>query len=275
MLHFANRNAGKTRLCRRLLLPLLLLFPLLLEAQPRIAIIIDDLGYHRARGLAIADLPVPVTCAVIPQAPWSPLLAERASRSGKEVMLHLPMETEGTRPLDKGGLDVNMDRLAYARVVREAFRRIPQARGLNNHMGSVLTTRHQPMDWLMDELKRRDLYFIDSRTTPESVAEDVARQRGLRTQGRDIFLDNERDLLSINIQFNKLIAIARRRGQAIGIGHPYPETISYLRKVLPLMREAGVEVVPASALLDGGGEASTQVARGPREKEAVSVAPDS
>lgn len=273
MLHFANRKAGHTRLCRRVLLPVLLLFPLLLEAQPRIAIIIDDLGYHRARGLAVAELPVPVTFAVIPQAPWSPLLAERASRNGKEVILHLPMQTQNTRPLDKGGLDVEMDRLAYERVVREAFQRIPQARGLNNHMGSVLTARHRPMDWLMDELKRRDLYFIDSRTTPDSVAEDVARKRGLRTEGRDIFLDNDRDLLSINEQFNKLIAIARHRGQAIGIGHPYPETISYLRKVLPLMREAGVEVVPASALLDHGDKASTQVARGPREDEAVSVTP--
>jgi polysaccharide deacetylase 2 family uncharacterized protein YibQ len=256
-------GAAGAGLLRHLLLVLLAL-PMLVNAQPRIAIIIDDLGYHRARGVAITDLPAAVTCAVIPQAPWSPLLAERAKQYGKEVILHMPMETDSARPLDKGGLNERMDRLAYARVVREAFERIPQARGLNNHMGSTLTARQRPMDWLMDELKRRDLYFLDSRTTPDSVAETVARERGLPTLGRDIFLDNNRDPLSINSQFNKLIAIARKRGSAIGIGHPYPETLSYLKKVLPLLEDAGVTVVPVSELLPTTG-LDTQLARGPEE----------
>lgn len=262
----AQHTRQNTGAHRRLALVLLLLFPLLAGAQsPRVAIIIDDLGYHRSRGQAIVDLPAPVTCAVIPEAPWSPLLAERAQQRGKEVMLHLPMETEGTRPLDEGGLNHSMAHEDFRQVIRQAMARIPQATGVNNHMGSILTTRTRPMEWVMEELASRQLYFIDSRTTPESVAEKAAHKWGLRTDTRDIFLDNERDLLKINTQFNKLIAIARRRGQAIGIGHPYPETLAYLSKVLPLMKQAGIEVVPVSRLLPALPD-DTRLARGPEEE---------
>lgn len=231
---------------------LLIGWPLIAGAAPRIAIIIDDLGYHRARGEAIVDLPAPVTCAVIPETPFGPRLAERAASLGKEVIIHLPMETEGTRPLDQGGLRDEMSHARMVATVREAFVKIPQARGLNNHMGSILTADEQPMTWLMQELAMNHYFFIDSRTTAASVAEQVARRHGLRTAGRDIFLDNERDLQKINRQFNKLLRVARKHGQAIAIGHPYPETIAYLKGVLPLLKEAGVEVVPVSALLAPG-----------------------
>tara|TARA_R100000750_G_scaffold54621_1_gene40419 strand:- start:298 stop:669 length:372 start_codon:yes stop_codon:yes gene_type:complete len=106
------------------------------------------------------------------------------------------------------------------------------------------------MGWLMAELKAHQLFFVDSRTSGRSVAQQVARQQGLANAGRDIFLDNERDLVKINAQFNKLIRLARQRGQAIAIGHPYPETVHYLQQVLPLMDDAGIQVVPVSSLLD-------------------------
>lgn len=106
------------------------------------------------------------------------------------------------------------------------------------------------MGWLMAELKAHQLFFVDSRTSGRSVAQRVARQQGLANAGRDIFLDNERDLVKINAQFNKLIRLARQRGQAIAIGHPYPETVHYLQQVLPLMDDAGIQVVPVSSLLD-------------------------
>lgn len=259
----------------RRLIATLLLVPALAGAGPRIAIIIDDLGYSRERGLAVTALPAGVTCAVIPEAPWSPMLAERAESSGKEVMLHLPMETEADRPLDAGALDTSMDRDAYHQVLDRALQRIPQAVGVNNHMGSTLTARPEPMDWLMEALAGRSLYFVDSRTTPDSVAETIARRRGLRAETRDVFLDNDTDLLSINARFNELIRIARRNGQAIGIGHPYPETISYLRKVLPLLREAGIEVVPASALVRANKHlAPTQVAHGAGHEHPANTAPN-
>ena len=163
-------------------------------------------------------------------------------------MIHLPMET-GNRPLDEGGINSGMNRGELIRTVREAFIRIPQARGVNNHMGSILTADEHAMRWLMQELSMNHYYFIDSRTTPDTVAEKVAVQLGLRTAGRDIFLDNERDLEAINEQFNKALAVARQKGSAIAIGHPYPETVAYLQYVLPLMKQAGIELVPVSALL--------------------------
>jgi polysaccharide deacetylase 2 family uncharacterized protein YibQ len=252
----------------------LLWLPLVAGADPRIAIIIDDLGYHHSRGKQAVALAAPVTLAVIPEAPHGPRLARAAEQAGKEVMLHLPMETGEGRRLDKGGLDSSMDAAGISEVVRRAVQRIPQAVGANNHMGSVLTTRQDAMQWLMKALHSQQLYFIDSRTTPETVAEDMARQSGLRVGGRDIFLDNERDLLQINARFNELIDTARRRGQAIGIGHPYPETLAYLAKVLPLMAEAGIQVVPASELVrPASPETPTQVAHKSDAEQAAHATP--
>ena len=196
------------------LLPGLLLSASALAA-PRIAIIIDDLGYSRQHGQAIVDLPAPVTCAVIPFSPHARRLAERASLAGKEVLVHMPMAAQRHQLLDQGGLRDGMDEPQLLDAVRQALSQIPQARGLNNHMGSALTEQQQPMGWLMTELKAHQLFFVDSRTSSHSVAQQVARQRG----------------------------------QAIAIGHPYPETVHYLQQVLPLMQDAGIEVVPVSTLL--------------------------
>ena len=221
---------------------------LMAAPPPRIAIIIDDIGYHRARGLETLNLPGEITAAVIPHSPHGPALARTAANMGREVIIHLPMAGNGLA-LDPGGIQPGMAPEEIAAIVREAFDLVPAARGLNNHMGSVATRDAGTMHWLMHELASHQAFFIDSRTTPDSLAESTAWQHGLRTTGRDIFLDNERDLLAINTQFNALLRIARQRGSAIAIGHPYPETLEYLARVLPLLADAGVELVPASALL--------------------------
>jgi uncharacterized protein len=228
----------------------LLLCPTLVLAQARLAIIIDDLGYHRSRGEAIIALPGTVTCAVIPQTPHAPALARLAKAAGKEVILHMPMETDGYGELDAGGLHEGMSEVEFASTIQAAVERIPEARGLNNHMGGVLTADETAMDWLMTRLAEHNLFFVDSRTTPQTVAGRMARHHGLPYAGRDIFLDNERDLAAINEQFNRAIAIAQRRGHAIVIGHPYPETIDYLQQVLPLLEPAGITLVPVSQLLN-------------------------
>lgn len=234
---------------RRVVL-LLLLLPVLATAQgAKLAIIIDDLGYHRSRGEAVIDLPAAVTCAVIPQTPHAQALARRARAAGKEVILHMPMETDGYRTLDEGGLREGMAKADFIATLNAARERIPEATGLNNHMGGVLTADATAMNWLMSHLGEHRMFFVDSRTTPQSVAGDMARHHGVPWAGRDIFLDNERDLAAINEQFNRAIALAQRRGQAIVIGHPYPETIEYLTQVLPLLAQAGIEVVPVSRLL--------------------------
>lgn len=227
----------------------LLLWPCLATSGPRIAIVIDDLGYHRSRGEAVVELPVAVTCAIIPSAPHARHLSALATRHGREILIHMPMEGHPGAALDAGGLTLGMNQAELVAQVHDALALLPDARGMNNHMGSGITASQEPMHWLMDTLAERQLFFLDSRTTPDSVAENVAREHGLATVGRDIFLDNQRDFDQINEQFNRLLRIARNRGHAVAIGHPYPETIAYLRQVLPLLEQAGIEVVPVSALL--------------------------
>lgn len=217
--------------------------------SPRIAIIIDDLGYSLHRGEEVLALPAPLTCSVIPEAPHAHQLGFDAYRHGKEVMIHLPMSTLDGRKLDPGGITRAMDAARIGRVLDSAMAILPEARGLNNHMGSALTAEPRPMLRLMTELRQRHLFFVDSRTNAATVAERTARREGVSTGARDIFLDDRRDTAAINEQFNRLLREARRHGHAIAIGHPYPETIRYLRQVLPLLKDAGVEVVPVSELL--------------------------
>lgn len=233
--------------CRVLLLFTLL--PALAIAQPRIAIIIDDLGYQRTLGERAIALDPAITLAVIPRSPHAGRLARKATREGREVMIHLPMSASFSSLLDPGGIQPGMAPEEIAAVVREAFELVPGARGLNNHMGSEITADAESMHWLMHELASHQVFFIDSRTTADSVAESTAVKHGLPTAGRDVFLDNEREVLDINTQFNTLLRIARSRGHAIAIGHPYPETLAYLENIIPLLAEAGFKLVPVSELL--------------------------
>lgn len=219
------------------------------SASPRIAIIIDDLGYSYSHGEEVVKLPAPVTCSIIPETPHAHQLGFDAYRHGKQVIIHMPMATLDGRKLDPGGLTAGMSEARIAARLDTAMRILPEARGLNNHMGSALTAETAPMEKLMAELRSRHLFFVDSRTNPASVAERIARANGVSTGARDIFLDDKRNTASINDQFNKLLREARHRGQAIAIGHPYPVTIRYLQQVLPMLKQAGVTVVPVSRLL--------------------------
>lgn len=235
---------------RLLAMLLVALLPLTAGATPVIAIIMDDLGYSRANGERALNLPVEVTAAVIPKAPHGPTLAKKAAEGGREVIVHLPMTAGPTwQLLDPGGIHDDMPAEEIGRVIRDAFERIPQASGLNNHMGSRFTANREAMHWVMHELATHRAFFVDSLTTADSAGMEMAARHGLPAASRDVFLDNERGLLDINKQFNTLLRIARQRGHAVGIAHPYPETLDYLEEALPLLADAGVELVPISSLL--------------------------
>ncbi|WOD06060.1 divergent polysaccharide deacetylase family protein [Marinomonas sp. GJ51-6] len=126
---------------------------------------------------------------------------------------------------------------------------LPGIQGVNNHMGSLLTTKAESMTWVMEVLQGRSLFFIDSLTSPKSVAEKIAKEHGLKTVTRDVFLDNIRTEQAIDKQFSRLIKLARRHGSALAIGHPYPETTSYLKKRLESLEQDGVVLVPLSRIL--------------------------
>lgn len=217
---------------------------------PRIAIIIDDIGDRHAEGRAAIDLPGPVACAFLPHTPYARELATAAHAAGKEVLLHLPLQSLEGKALGPGAITLHTTEAAFVRVLAANLAAIPHVSGVNNHMGSLLTRHPGHMTWLMKALAARgDLYFVDSYTHPDSVALRMAHEARVPAARRDVFLDNEPTPEAIDAQFRRLVAEARRNGSAIGIGHPYPATLEYLREALGRLPEEGVALVPVRELV--------------------------
>ncbi len=214
---------------------------------PTVSLIIDDLGVALEPGLRVVALPGPLACSILPSTPHATHLAEAAHRAGKEVMLHLPMEAEEGLFLGQGGITHTMTHAALSRVVRMDLSLIPYVRGVNNHMGSLLTQNRTTMAWVMADLRERPgLFFIDSRTTPATVALEAAQAAGLSATRRDLFLDNVPQPVDVRIQFARLVALARLQGTAVGIAHPRPATLDMLKEMLPRLAALGVRLVPIS-----------------------------
>lgn len=224
------------------------------NTPPRIAIIIDDVGHRAALDARALELPVAVGIAVLPDSPHARRIAQAAAEQSRDVLVHLPMQSLGgaaTMP-DYGPVKLSIDttRADVERVVAEALAAVPQARGINNHMGSLVTREPGHMRWLMQTLAcYRDLFFIDSMTTHESVAFEAARRQLIPTARRDVFLDDARDPDSVRAQFRRLVRLAHERGQALAIGHPQPDTLAVLEQELADLEQYGVTLVPATALL--------------------------
>ena len=218
-----------------------------------VAIVIDDLGQDVKQAKEVLTLPGKVTVAVLPGLAQSKNIAELAGQSGREVLLHLPMEPlknhEKTR--SPGTLSADMTPMAFLKTVSDDVESVPGAVGVNNHEGSALTENKEAMKFLMVELKARNLFFLDSLTNPKSVAYATAIEFGMKAARRDVFLDNDTDHpASIRKQLDELVAIARDHGKAIGIGHPHPVTLSELRKWLAETDSQGIEIVPVSRLMN-------------------------
>lgn len=230
-------------------------------APARLAIIIDDLGNSLHAGLKAIALPAPITFAVMPHRKHSKALAERAGRLGRDVLLHAPMSTVNGRKLGAGALNQDLSEQVFKDKLRFSIANTPFISGMNNHMGSQLTTQPQAMRWVMDVLKEEQLFFVDSRTHARSIAYKTALKMGLPTANRDIFLDHEITIDHIHIQFKKALAIAKRYGSAIAIGHPHKVTLKYLNHVLPQLDGSNVAIHSVSDLLEGGMNARPDSAR--------------
>lgn len=219
---------------------------------PAIAIIIDDLGNRRPQGMNALSLPGPITYAILPHTPFAIRFANDAFTQGKEVILHQPMESTHGKALGPGGLTGNMTENQVLRVLRENLSSIPHVSGLNNHMGSLLSAQEQPVHWMMQAIAARSepLFFVDSRTTAESVIARLARRNGIATITRDVFLDNSQDPNDIRGQFVKLVEKAKVRGTALAIGHPHSTTITVLKQELANLSEHGVRLVKVSQLIE-------------------------
>jgi polysaccharide deacetylase 2 family uncharacterized protein YibQ len=220
------------------------------QAEKLASIIIDDLGNNLEYGNAVIGLPAPVTLAFLPHTEFAAELAESANRSGKEVMLHLPLQSVRHYRHTPGILKLHMTHDEFNRQLEENIASIPHIKGINNHMGSLLTRHPGHMDWLMAALANQgDLYFIDSKTTSKSVAPLFANKYGVPHLDRDIFLDPDSRPETIRREFSRFINRANRTGSAIAIAHPYPGTIQFIREHLDEIEERGIKLVPVSELI--------------------------
>lgn len=214
-----------------------------------IALIIDDIGYSGPLGERAIALPGAVTYAVLPHTPFGTELAELAHSHSKEVMLHAPMSNLAHQPLGPGALTDQLNQEDFIATLKGNIDAVPHLQGINNHMGSELTGMQTQMQWVMEVLKERGLYFVDSYTTAESVAGDTAREQKIPTTTRNVFLDNETTAEDIDREFQRLLQTARENGSAVGIGHPYEETLDYLEKALPALAQENIQLISVSEMI--------------------------
>ncbi|MDH5184926.1 MAG: divergent polysaccharide deacetylase family protein [Gammaproteobacteria bacterium] len=220
------------------------------ERVAQISIIIDDLGDQWRNGLRAINLPGQITYAILPHTPYSVRLAHKAHDAGREVMLHFPMASSHRLRPGPGAVDVSMSQVNFRAQARDNLAAVPFIRGVNNHMGSQVTPSMKHMAWLMEDLALRgDLFFVDSMTIGTSVAGISAQEKGIPMARRDVFLDHHRDAVKIHKQFQRLLKLAKRRGYAVAIGHPYPETLAMLEAELPKLTAQGIELVAVSTLI--------------------------
>ncbi|GFM72925.1 hypothetical protein PSCICL_39170 [Pseudomonas cichorii] len=202
-----------------------------------LSLIIDDLGQNPARDSRTLALPGPVTLAIMPDTPHATEFARQAHAAGKTVMLHMPMDPATGPYAWHPGLPLP----ELESRLNAALLKVPYAAGINNHMGSRMTSEPVAMAWLMEELQRRHMFFVDSRTSAKTVAAAAAQRIGLASVSRDVFLDDERTAEAITRQLQIAIKLAHKQGSVVIIGHPYPVTLDVLERELPKLKEQGIE----------------------------------
>ena len=206
-----------------------------------IVLVIDDFGYRNDNiSDGFLNLSIPITCAIIPGHTASKKFAEKAISYGKEVIIHMPMESENYSPgEDEYKLLTSMTSELLENKLIQAFESLPEAIGMNNHQGSKATSDSKTMTVLASVLKDRGKYFIDSRTSSLTIGEKTMISFGVPTARRNIFLDNNNDLDKIEEQMNKLANSAKKNGVAVGLGHARKNTLSVIEKVVPDLLDKG------------------------------------
>lgn len=231
---------------------LLLLIAAITPAQAGvIGIIIDDIGYSYRSGQRAAALHPAITLSVLPEAPYAKRLSSELNTAGHELMLHLPMQAGFTKAATEPVvLREDMEESLFKTIIEDYLGEFPEVRGINNHMGSLLTQRADQMTWLMQVLSARSsLYFVDSRTHRKTIAAKVATEFEVTNTHRDIFLDHgtgAEDQEVVWRQIQRLQQRATRKGFALAIGHPHSSTLAVLQRALPWLESRGHTIVPIS-----------------------------
>ena len=213
----------------------------------RLAILLDDLGSDRNAADAIFALQLPITLSVLPFHAHSQEIAQEARKHGCEVMLHLPMQSVANETPEQQELRPGLKREEVQDIVTKMLQSVPEADGVNNHQGSQATSNGALMDELMPVLRDAGVFYVDSRTTTETVAYDTAKRDGVKTAFRNVpFLDDVQNKTAVKRQLQIAIRGAKEKGEAIAIGHPHAVTLEALREVLPEAKKQGVRLVLVS-----------------------------
>lgn len=226
--------------------PAVLTFP---KGEGKIAIVLDDWGYSLKQVPALTHLSQPITVAVLPNLPFSAEVAQQAREAGHEVILHMPMEALNPQaPKELSTILTGMPRQEVLRKLKESLKSVPFAEGISNHQGSKATTDRALMRVVLAEAKRQRLYFLDSFVTNDSICDQVAKELHLKFARRAVFLDNDLDPATIRQRLVELAQLAATHGEAIGIGHDRPTTLEILREEVPVLTQAGYQLVRTSQL---------------------------
>ena len=218
--------------------------------SPKVAFIIDDLGYETGVAKKIMELEFPVALSILPFLRYSEFIAEEGKKNNQEIMLHLPMESNNssTNP-GPGAIKFYMSEEEIRQAVRDCILDFTYIIGASNHMGSKITEDRKIMEIILEEIKEYNLFFIDSITTKDSIAYEVAQEMKIKSAARSVFLDNENDMEYIKGQMLEVQETALKEGVVIAIGHSRINTFYVLKRMVPELIKAGIEIVPVSELV--------------------------
>ncbi|MFC1704461.1 divergent polysaccharide deacetylase family protein [Candidatus Omnitrophota bacterium] len=249
-------------ICETALLALLLLkkarpsaepeAPIVAVKKPKIAIVLDDWGYNLKNQQFLESVDFPITISVLPFLPYSKKIVEVASQGNVEVMLHLPLEPhyKAEIGLERYVVFVDMEYKRIQQIIDDAIRNLGGVSGVSNHMGSKATEDASTMEAVYRILKQKNLYFLDSRVTPDSICQDAAKKVGIKFTQRSVFLDNKANREYIQSQIDTLIAKAQKEGKAIGIGHDRVLTLEVIKECFQDLNNGDFELVFVSDLVE-------------------------
>ncbi|HOK56899.1 MAG TPA: divergent polysaccharide deacetylase family protein [bacterium] len=223
-----------------------------LKGKGEVAIIIDDVGWNLSIIEEVKKINQPLTLSLLPKAPYSKKILDELKDKNYELLLHLPLEpSPPSQCLDKGLIKTDMTDEEIKKIFEDNVNEfLPYIKGINNHMGSLYTVNEEKMKILLENMKEKNLFFVDSLTNSKSCGFKIAKELGIKTGKRDIFLDISPDPEEVNKKIDELIEIAKEKGNAIAIGHAKTSTINVLKNRITDFEENGIKIVPVSSLLE-------------------------
>jgi len=219
----------------------------------RVSIVIDDLGENYRSFKELSSMNVPFTYSILPFQTHSTRIAQEVNKRNGEVILHLPLEpwNSSQHAMNDGTLLTSMNQDQLQAQLERNINALPHLAGVSNHMGSKFTENTEKMEVVLQAVKEKGLYFLDSRTSDKTVGYALAKEMDIKTAKRNLFIDNDHNQMSAEKQLQKIPRLAKKNGgHLIAIGHPYPSTITALKKSVPLLQEQGITIVPLSQILN-------------------------